>query len=188
MKRGWASGSSPFRWRDWFPVQDGRATVAGAVLCIVALSGIGIVRNLVATDPLSFIAQPPVIVPFGSTQEAPPSALQTVTLEQAAGMLFDSSVVFVDSRTAEEYIAGHIEGAVNLSPLDYENNFGRGEARLRGSSTIVVYCDGGACESSLQVARRLMDGGFRSVLVFMDGYPAWQAAGYPTRQGQELPA
>lgn len=187
MMRGSSSGRSPFRWRYWFPGQDWRAAIAGAILCTVALSGVGIVRNLVATDPLPFIAQPPVLVPLGSPQEAPSGALQTVTLEQAAGMLFDSATVFVDSRTGEEYLAGHIEGAVNLSSVAYEEDFRREEARLRGSSTIVVYCDGGACESSLQVARRLMDGGFRSVLVFMDGYPAWQAAGYPTRRGQELP-
>jgi rhodanese-related sulfurtransferase len=185
MMRGSSPGRSPFRWRDWFPVQNGRATIAGAIISLVALSGIGIVRNIVATDPLPFIAQPPVLVPFGSPQEAPSGALQTVTLEQAAGMLFDSATVFVDSRAAEEYLAGHIEGALNLSSTNFEADLRRGEARLRGSSTIVVYCDGGACESSLQVARRLLDNNFRSVLVFTDGYPAWQAAGYPIRQGQE---
>ena len=43
----------------------------------------------------------------------------------------------------------------------------------------VVYCEGGDCRSSLSLAKRLHEAGFRDVRVFTGGWDEWRAAGLP---------
>ena len=44
---------------------------------------------------------------------------------------------------------------------------------------IVTYCSGRTCEDSHQLAWLLIDVGFSEVRIFIDGFPGWQAEGYP---------
>jgi rhodanese-related sulfurtransferase len=84
--------------------------------------------------------------------------------------------VFVDARSAEEFAAGHIPGAVNL-PFDlvYEDPtlLDRLDA---GDKPIVCYCDGSECELAENLAFVLIDAGYRKVLVYEGGTLAWTAA------------
>ncbi|MBI2838878.1 MAG: rhodanese-like domain-containing protein [Acidobacteria bacterium] len=168
--------------KDWVAAHRGKATIAGAVLIVCVFGSIGLLRNAVAEHPLAWVAKPPVLVKYDRAVRPSPDALQTVTLEDAAGMAFDAGALFVDARTAEEYAAGHIQGAVNLPTNHYDDELPAVAARLEGM-TLIVYCDGGACEASLQVARRLLKSGYAPVVVFTGGWPEWQGAGYPTEAG-----
>ncbi|MCX5689898.1 MAG: rhodanese-like domain-containing protein, partial [Planctomycetota bacterium] len=49
---------------------------------------------------------------------------------------------------------------------------------LDPGSKIVIYCAGGDCHASHDVAIRLNALGFKSCYVLKEGFPAWQAAGY----------
>ena len=48
---------------------------------------------------------------------------------------------------------------------------------------LLVYCGGGDCELSLDLGFALSQAGHRRVLIFEEGYTAWEEAGYPTRTG-----
>jgi len=48
----------------------------------------------------------------------------------------------------------------------------------------VIYCKGGDCDESLLVAQELKGMGF-TCHIFLDGYPAWSEAGYPTVKGPD---
>jgi rhodanese-related sulfurtransferase len=48
---------------------------------------------------------------------------------------------------------------------------------------IICYCEGGACEASLDLAKTLIDAGYKRVLVYMGGFPEWSAAGQPVEKG-----
>lgn len=169
---------------SWFPIQDGRTTVVGAALVVVVFSLIGLGVNAVRGRHLPLIGRPPALAPYDSTAghgaQQPRDQVQTVTLEQAAGMFFDPTVCFVDSRDQEAFAAGHVEGAVNISAHRYDEEIRRQSDRIGKASKLVVYCDGGACEASLQVARRLVQSGYKNVLVFSGGWPEWVSSGYPT--------
>ncbi|MEW6368242.1 MAG: rhodanese-like domain-containing protein [Acidobacteriota bacterium] len=171
---------------DWFPAQRwGRAVVA-AVLLSAAFGSVGLVRNLLSEQPLPFIARPPVTVQYDAGAAGSPGVvagtevIRTVTLDQAAAMSFDPSVVFIDARDASEFAAGHIPGAVSLPYHDYDRVWPEVSPKLAPDNTIIAYCEGGGCESSIQIARRLTRAGYRSVLVFVGGWPAWRDAGFPT--------
>ena len=50
---------------------------------------------------------------------------------------------------------------------------------------IVVYCSGGACELSMDLAKLMLENGRKKVLIYEGGYPEWQAAGYPVARGTQ---
>lgn len=100
---------------------------------------------------------------------------------------FDAeAALFVDAREAEEYGEGHIRGAVSI-PYDVA----AGEPQLLESldsrgGPIVVYCGGGACELSMNLAYELIYAGHRRVLIYTGGYPEWVEAGYPVASGEPV--
>ena len=78
---------------------------------------------------------------------------------------------------------GHIPGAVPLPEEDFDRAFAALEPRLRSNFDIVVYCSGYGCEASHIVSHKLKEKGIQAAIL-IDGWPAWQEAGYPTRAGK----
>lgn len=87
--------------------------------------------------------------------------------------------VFVDARSRAVFDAGHIQGAVSLPVGNFDEEIG---AFLRAhpfETYLVTYCSGRECDDSHELAMRLFSAGYERVSVFIDGYPGWEAAGYP---------
>ncbi len=101
----------------------------------------------------------------------------TVTAEQAAE-LFDQGVVFVDVRKGSDFDAGRIPGAIHLDIKSAYN-----EAALEGvvakGEPVVIYCNGESCMRSSEASALAVEWGFSQVHYLRDGYPAWEAAGFP---------
>lgn len=94
------------------------------------------------------------------------------------------SCVILDARKPEEYEAGHIPGAINFYGNEPEKFAPQVMPQLPDKSEeIVVYCHGGDCDLSLQVAKALQEAGYTRVEIFTGGWPDWQKAGYPVTQG-----
>lgn len=98
---------------------------------------------------------------------------------------FDSgSALFLDARMPRAYAAGHIPGAVNLTPHELNE---KGRKKLEGvprDAHIITYCGGARCQASVRLAHLLTNGfGFRRVRAFFDGWGAWEGAGYPVAKG-----
>lgn len=93
---------------------------------------------------------------------------------------FDAgAAVFVDARPKEEYDAGHIPGAVHLSYDEAAFDPARLESFDPQGKPIIVYCGGGTCELSKNLAWALINADKKKVFVFIGGTPEWEAAGYP---------
>jgi len=78
-------------------------------------------------------------------------------------------VVFIDTRTATQYEAGHIPGAVQIEWRDTlvrRNEIPRDRA-------VVLYCETGALSSRAHMALRLA--GYENVKVLVGGYQEWTA-------------
>lgn len=97
-------------------------------------------------------------------------------------------VVFVDARPQKDYLAGHIPYAY-LVPAETIDQGRLGDMMEFGgvdpSMRVVVYCEGGACDASHLVALTLQDMGFDKIHIDVDGFPAWQAAGYEVQTGSD---
>jgi rhodanese-related sulfurtransferase len=87
------------------------------------------------------------------------------------------AALFVDARSAEEYAEGHIPGAVNLPFDDVFRDQSLASSFDGRGKPLVVYCGGGDCELSRNLAFSLIEGGHRKVLVFMGGTAGWTEAG-----------
>jgi rhodanese-related sulfurtransferase len=138
---------------------------------------------------------PPVVdSPFAMAPEAAPDSdlppipdlgrpvqmqLPMVRQFQEAG-----GAVLVDVRDREEYRAGHIAGALSLPYDEAITDPARLERLDPGGKPIIVYCGGGTCETSMNMAFALIEAGKSRVLVYMGGFPEWQATGLPVESGE----
>jgi rhodanese-related sulfurtransferase len=100
--------------------------------------------------------------------------------------LYDAgAVLIVDARTSYEYEDGHIAGAVNLPYADALADPGRLARLGEAGRPIAVYCSGGGCELSMEVAKLMIENGRRKVLVYEGGWPEWASFEYPTARGPQ---
>jgi len=85
----------------------------------------------------------------------------------------------VDARTRDNYDNGHIPGAVSLPVGQFDALIDTFLDQHDIEQPIVTYCSGRTCEDSHNLAQLLTDFGYADVKVFIDGYPGWEAEGYP---------
>jgi rhodanese-related sulfurtransferase len=89
----------------------------------------------------------------------------------------DEDFVLVDALGPISYGAAHLPGAINIPP---ERVDALAERRIPGPDTaVVVYCANPSCESSVEVAQRLVELGYRKVTHYAGGKEDWSAAGLP---------
>ncbi len=94
--------------------------------------------------------------------------------------IFDQQrAVFVDARSAEDYEAGRIKGAVSLPVGEFDMKIGEFLNRYPPDRPIVTYCSGRTCDDSHRLAEMLTELGYLHVSILIDGYPDWQKEGFP---------
>ncbi len=97
-----------------------------------------------------------------------------------AKTLYDTgNVLFVDARSIEDYNDGHIKGAVPLPAGQYDEHIDAFLERYDLDRPIVTYCSGRTCQDSHHLAQLLMERGYLNISVMIDGFPGWEAEGYP---------
>jgi rhodanese-related sulfurtransferase len=116
----------------------------------------------------------------GDSAEASPAGADTSLAKALA-----ANATLLDARTADVYAAGHIPGALNLPAADFEAVYPGLKAEIAAASLLVVYCDGGDCELSHDLAAVLKDLGHGPVQLFAGGFDAWMEAGNDMREGPE---
>jgi rhodanese-related sulfurtransferase len=96
----------------------------------------------------------------------------------------DCSALFIDARTSEEYLKGHIPQAVSipLESFDYQKPV---LVDFPVNHKIITYCEGESCSESIDLAVHLNELGFTDVCIFVGGWEKWQAAGYPVKEGDQ---
>lgn len=106
-------------------------------------------------------------------------AMEPVDREALLARVRRGEVTVLDVRPAEEYLAGHIPGAISvpLSELD------RRLADLPRDREIVAYCRGPYCVLAIEAVERLRARGLRAVRL-EHGVPDWRALGFPVAVGE----
>lgn len=105
--------------------------------------------------------------------------LEINNVARAKAIYDRQSVLFVDARPKDLYDEGHIKGAFSLPAGQIDRLLPQFFNQYPPSTAIVAYCSGRQCTDSHKLARRLRALGYERVQIFIDGYPAWEAAGYP---------
>lgn len=99
--------------------------------------------------------------------------------------------LFIDSRRPDDFAAGHIPGALNI-PQERVQHLGKREAGpdwagtfgFPGGQTLVIYCEGGDCQTSISLAKIIRDQGYQDIRIFSGGWAEWSAAGLPEEKLQ----
>jgi ArsR family transcriptional regulator len=105
-------------------------------------------------------------------------ALEPVTREELLRRKREGSVTVLDVRPAEEFAAGHIEGAINIPIKELERRL----AEVGRGREVVAYCRGPYCVMAYEAVARLRERRFK-VRRLVDGYPEWRLAGLPVSAG-----
>lgn len=108
-----------------------------------------------------------------------PDTLDAVTREQLLSRLGDGTVTILDVRPEDEFLLGHIPGALNV-PIEH---LAARLAELPKDREIVAYCRGPYCMFSFEAEAMLRRQGF-GVHRLEEGFPQWKAAGLPVESNQ----
>jgi len=102
-------------------------------------------------------------------------AVEHLDSARFADKIIETDVVTLDVRTAGEFMAGHIDGAINI---DVEGNtFDAEIANLDKSKTYAVYCQSG--RRSQIAADKMASAGFASLFNLENGIADWSTNGWP---------
>jgi len=110
------------------------------------------------------------------------SADETVSREQLLERVRLRQAVVIDLRPEEEYLAGHVAGALSIPLDELEDRL----AELPFDVEVVAYCRGPFCTLA-PAAISLLRGSGRIARRLEDGFPEWRLAGLPVVVGT-LPA
>jgi rhodanese-related sulfurtransferase len=137
---------------------------------------------------LAYNAVSPKGIPLkgGSESRLAQKGARMMDLEEVRFYLEQPGTLMVDARSPEEFALGHIPGSLNLPADEYEAAYPKVAAKLKAAKLLIVYCSGGSCGTSEEVALKLLEGGYKenSVAIFADGLPGWMRAKLPIQQGE----
>lgn len=144
----------------------------GFAICLVG-AGLGLLINAFSPQGIPLLG--PVPAPHKK-------GIEQIALERVWALFQVKKGVFVDARSAEEFRAGHIPGAL-LLPLDaFEETVSSWTNLIPADTLLITYCSGEGCESSTDVAALLVEEGYSQVKVFFGGWEHWKRAGYPVEK------
>jgi rhodanese-related sulfurtransferase len=147
-----------------------RQTLLEALLLIVAAIILGFAYTFVTHQGFFARAQ--------SVQSAVTPSLEMISLATAQQVYDSKNALFIDSRHEIDYKEGHIGGAVNVV-LKAFDTYHELLAKIPKDKLLIVYCNGAECNSSLELAVKLMESGFTNVKVFFGGWQEWKSAKLP---------
>ncbi|MEO5321956.1 metalloregulator ArsR/SmtB family transcription factor [Mesorhizobium sp. CC13] len=101
-------------------------------------------------------------------------ALEPVSRKDLVARLHEGSVTVLDVRPEDEFVAGHLPGALNIPVTDLQRRLGE----LPSDREVIAYCRGPYCVMSFEAVAALRARGYL-VRRLEDGYPEWKAAGLP---------
>lgn len=106
------------------------------------------------------------------------NAVRRASVEEFEKLSQSKTNVILDVRTAKEFAAGHIPGAVNL---DFNSpDFAEKAAKLDQSKVYLVHCASG--NRSARACKKMTELGFTNLVDLPGGFRAWEKAGKPVKQ------
>jgi rhodanese-related sulfurtransferase len=147
-----------------------RQALIEALLLIVAAIILGVAYSFVTNQ--GFFAK------TQSVHSVTDANIEMIPLAMAKDFFESNNVLFIDSRHEFDYQAGHIRGAVNVALKMFDTHLTRLN-KISKDKLLIVYCDGAECNSSIELAVKLMESGFTNVKVFFGGWQEWSSAKLP---------
>lgn len=120
---------------------------------------------------------------FLRSEEYP--SIRFISLAEAETLFSRREALFIDTRSEEDFQGGHIFGAKNIPFVEHEKEKVLNLLSFPFDKTIVAYCDGSECQSSVELAKLLHKRGYEDIRVFFGGWVEWMKEGLPVASGKE---
>jgi rhodanese-related sulfurtransferase len=125
------------------------------------------------------------VIPIMQPAEAN-NPIRAITLDKAIEKYERWEALLVDARPHEEYLAGHVKGALNLPDHQFDEWIDDFLSRTDPDTEIITYCDGEDCLLGHYVAEKLYQLGFERVSYLVNGWTKWQESASPV-VSQKIP-
>ena len=102
-----------------------------------------------------------------------------ISIEEVKNSLDDPAVYIIDARADKAFNDGHIPGALNVPYDRFAEFYDFLLATVpMEATTVICYCWSPTCDFSDQLAQELRFMGYTNVLIYREGWDAWQEAEY----------
>ena len=105
--------------------------------------------------------------------------LEPVSIKELRRRMREGDITVIDVRPEEEYLAGHIPGALSIPVAQLKRRL----AEIPKRNDVVAYCRGPYCVYSVEAVGILRRHGYRARRA-NDGLPDWRASGLPVAVGE----
>jgi rhodanese-related sulfurtransferase len=139
-------------------MRDGRPIRQALLILLAALIPAGLTATLHPRRP-----------PWSQETLAPGEERLPTVLE------WGEKVLWVDARSADDYEAEHVPGAILLNLESWDDLLPKFLDQWNPDKKVVVYCSAATCELSHEVAERLRKSGISPVFVLKGGWEAWKS-------------
>ena len=137
----------------------------------------------VATMAMSMMAMPSM-----AGKKLAPATIAGATTVDAAQVIeiIDEvdDLVIVDSRKVKDFVAGRIDGSINIISTD-TNAETLGAALESKDSPVLFYCNGVKCGRAAVAAEIAVEAGYTKVYYYYNGMAEWKEQGLPVVTGEE---
>ena len=154
--------------------QDNRTTVFVAVATFLGLSVLSLVGWSLTRPEQPVQAAPAASVPVAEHN------FQRVTFDEFKADVDAKAITVIDVRSMEQYLAGHIPGALHIPVPRIEGEI----PYIPKDKPVVTYCTCPAEESSGEAAMILVNGGVPAKAL-QGGLDEWTKRGLPMKSGVE---
>jgi len=111
-----------------------------------------------------------------STEITDKSGYKNVNIEFVKKHLKDKRVTIIDARSSIDYNKGHIENAINIDPMqEDQNNLFNTIMSLPDDNIYILYCTGGQCDLSHHLYDAMKNFGFNKLYIFPGGWDEWSS-------------
>ncbi len=100
-------------------------------------------------------------------------AMKTISKDELWSRVQSNDVVVIDVRPVEEFINGHIPGAISIPLAELRNRL----SEIPNNLEVVAYCRGPYCVLAPEAIKLLRDEGY-DALRLEEGLPEWKEAGF----------
>ncbi len=162
---------------DWRKTAKELSAIVSIALLPAVLFNLGLIRRELRGDFAESL-----ILPAGTP------GVTFIGLAEAGDLFQSGAALFVDSRPRDEYGEGHVPGAKSVPLKKAEENAALatpGALGIAPNHPLVVYCNGGDCQTSILLARILHEAGFTAIKIFQGGWAEWLTAGFPVEVGSD---
>jgi rhodanese-related sulfurtransferase len=86
-----------------------------------------------------------------------------------------AGTIFIDARDEQDYIASHIECAINIPVTLADKDRRIALSKIDKDARMVIYCQSDGCKFAEMVAAKLYSDGFSNISIYNGGWQQWQS-------------